>query len=123
MINKLLILYSPERTSGKTVYDCIEMRDGELMINSGACSIGSKSKLFFTGGLNSLLPILELINAISLMNKSDNITIHSLLNEYLRLIIQILSANSYMPFECENSNFFTTLFYLISKLPHSAVNS
>ena len=82
MINKLLILYSPERTSGKkfriiilgkTVYDCIEMRDGELMINSGACNVGSKSKLFFTGGLNSLLPILDLISAISQMNKSDNV--------------------------------------------------
>jgi hypothetical protein len=60
-MDKLFILYSPERTSNKNVYDCIEMRDGELMINSGVCNSGPKSKLFFTGGLNSLLPPLELI--------------------------------------------------------------
>lgn len=56
------------------VYDCVEMRDGELMINSGVCNQeatssaagGSKShKLFKTGGLQSLLPVLELIRGIT----------------------------------------------------------
>jgi len=42
------------------------MRDGELMINSGASHIGPKSKLFFNGGLNSLLPLLELIHGITI---------------------------------------------------------
>ena len=42
------------------------MRDAELMINSGVCNNGSKSKLFFTGGLLSLLPLLDMIRGISM---------------------------------------------------------
>jgi hypothetical protein len=68
MIDKLLIFYSPDRTSAKIVYDSVEMRDGELMINSGVCNTGPKSKLFFTGGLNSLLPFLEVMSAIATLN-------------------------------------------------------
>jgi hypothetical protein len=56
------------------VYDCVELRDGELMINSGVCNAGPKSKIFYTGGLNSLLPLLELIQGISLLNKSEKVS-------------------------------------------------
>lgn len=53
------------------VYDCVELRDGELMINSGVCNSGPKAKMFQTGGLNSLLPLLELISGVFLLNKQD----------------------------------------------------
>ncbi len=65
-------MYSPDRTSNKIVYDCVEMRDGELMINSGVCNGGPKSKLFFNGGLNSLLPALELIQGITLYSEEPH---------------------------------------------------
>lgn len=55
----------------KMVYDFVELRDGELMINSGVCNSGPKAKMFQTGGLNSLLPLLELISGLSLLNKQD----------------------------------------------------
>ena len=84
IIDKLLILYSPERTARKAitilnnniekmVYDCVELRDGEMMINSGVCNTGPKAKLFHSGGLNSLLPFLELLAGISLMNKGEQV--------------------------------------------------
>lgn len=47
------------------------MRDGELMINSGVCNTGPKAKLFLTGGLNSLLPILDLISGIASLCNSE----------------------------------------------------
>jgi hypothetical protein len=123
MIDKLLILYTPERTSNKNVYDCVEMRDGELMINSGVCNIGPKSKLFYTGGLNSLLPFIELITGISLMNKSETIHLDVSVNEFLKLVIFILSNRSYSAYEQEHGQFFNFLFYLLARLPaKSAVN-
>ena len=76
MIDKLLILYSPDRTAGKCVYDCIDMRDGELMINSGACNPGPKGKLSYTGGLESLLPMIELIRAISTFSNSHTVCLN-----------------------------------------------
>lgn len=33
--DKLLLTYTPWRTSSKIVYDCIDMNDGELLINCG----------------------------------------------------------------------------------------
>lgn len=45
------------------------MRDGEMMINSGVCHVGTKQKLFFTGGLNSVLPMLEILSGIAALNK------------------------------------------------------
>lgn len=92
MIDKLLILYSPDRTFGKTVYDCIEMRDGELMINSGVSNTGPKSKLFFCGGLTSILPIMELIHGITIYsNDFSKLSLDTILNDYLRLVISIMS--------------------------------
>ena len=81
-IDKILIFYSPERTSSKfpiylikifldkTVYDCVEMRDAEMVINTGVCNVGPHSKLFFSGGLSSVFPLLEVITAISTLNKN-----------------------------------------------------
>jgi hypothetical protein len=96
MIDKLLIMYTPDRTQSKIlnfksldkiVYDCVEMRDGELMINSGICNCGPKSKFFYTGGLNSLLPFLELLNSIALLNKTDQLPLNSVFNSYLKLVM------------------------------------
>ncbi len=42
------------------------MRDAELMINSGSCINSLKAKSFFTGGLVSFLPLLDLMRAITL---------------------------------------------------------
>lgn len=99
-MDKLLIMYTPERTAGKAVYDCCsEMRDGELMINSGVCNVGPRSKLFYSGGLNSLLPILEMIRAVTLFGGAaasapgegaEAINLADLINDYLKLIIAIL---------------------------------
>lgn len=57
----------------KMVFDCVELRDGELMINSGVCNSGPKAKIFHTGGLNSLLPLLEIISGVSLFKKGDQV--------------------------------------------------
>lgn len=46
------------------------MRDGELMVNSGVCKNNPKSKLFFTGGLISFLPLLDLLRVISLYQET-----------------------------------------------------
>lgn len=56
---------------GKVVYDCVDMRDGELMINSGVCNPGPKGKLSFTGGINSFLPFIELIRAIAALSPTS----------------------------------------------------
>jgi len=54
----------------------MDMRDADLMINSGVCHTGPKAKLFFNGGLNSLLPFLEMIAAISHLNReSEELTL------------------------------------------------
>ena len=50
------------------VYDCVDMRDGELMINSGVCNPGPKGKLSFAGGIDSLLPFIELMRAIAALS-------------------------------------------------------
>ena len=134
MLDKLYILYSPERSSSKqltlinssidkVVYDTIDSRDGELMINSGVCNSGPKSKLFFTGGLNSLLPILDLTQGITMYLEDSSFPLDQTLNEFLKLIISVLSTKSFVTFESENSNFFTILFHLLTKLPQSSVNS
>ena len=79
MLDKLYILYTPERTHSnfdtffmifcrQTVYDQIEMRDGELIINSGVCNSSPKSELFFAGRLNSL-PLLDLIQGITMFDE------------------------------------------------------
>lgn len=87
------------------------------MINSGVCNSGPKSKLFFTGGLNSLLPLLDLSQGITMYLEDNSFALDQTLNEYLKLIISVLSTKSFIPFESENSNFFTILFHLLTKLP------
>lgn len=78
------------------MYDCVDMRDGDLMINSGVCHAGPKSKLFFTGGLNSLLPFLELISGIATLNRdSEQLQLDQVFNEYLKLIVHVLSGRTY----------------------------
>ena len=101
------------------------MRDADLMINSGVCHTGPKAKLFFTaGGLNSLLPYIEMISGIAVMNKGqEELRLDSVFNEYLKLIVHVLSSRSYHPSHDHSSqNFFTLLFFLLAKLPYSAVN-
>lgn len=89
------------------------MRDGDLMINSGVCHAGPKSKLFFTGGLNSLLPFLELISGIASLNRdSEKLQLDQVFNEYLKLIVNVLSGRSYSS-TSDQSTFFTQLFHLL----------
>ncbi len=57
--DKLLLMYSAHRYSGKTVYDWIDMNDGELLINCGVQINKKKPYLQESGGLLSLLPLLE----------------------------------------------------------------
>lgn len=76
LTDKLLLFYSPERTHSNLdfyintgfidtlVYDCIELSDGELMVNSGVLNSGPKAKMFHCGGLNSVLPLLEITSQI-----------------------------------------------------------
>jgi hypothetical protein len=104
----------------------MDMRDADLMINSGVCHTDPKGKLFITaGGLNSLLPYMELISGISVMDKGrEDLKLDSVFNEYLKLIVHVLSSRSYQPSHDHNasSNFFTLMFFLLSKLPFNAVN-
>ena len=94
------------------------------MINSGTSNLGPKSKLFFSGGLSSLLPILEMIQGITLYSEQPSVLpLDHILNEYLKLIIQILATKAYVPYEAENSNFFSILFFLLTKLPLNSVNN
>lgn len=116
MADKLLILYSPDRASGKAVYDCVDMRDGELMINSGVCNPGPKGKLAFAGGLDSLLPFLDLIRAVSTFGPAP---LADLLNDYLKLLVTVLQSRAAQP----DDSFFSALFLLLTRLPYSAVNS
>jgi hypothetical protein len=97
LMDKLLLIYTPERTQGKTVYDCVEMRDGELMINSGVCNQGGTTQgsgafkynnLFKVGGLNSLLPMLELIKGITQFSSKEGLD--STVNDFLRLLMNAL---------------------------------
>ena len=87
MADKLLILYSPDRVAAKVVFDCVDMRDGELMINSGVCNPGPKGKLSFAGGIESLLPFIELVRAISVFGPAN---LADLVNDYLRLLVTVL---------------------------------
>ena len=66
VLNESNVIFTTLNYLEKTIFDSIEMRDGELSINSGACHSGPRSKLFFNGGLNSLLPLLELIHGITI---------------------------------------------------------
>jgi hypothetical protein len=77
------------------------------MVNSGVCHAGPKSKMFFTGGLNSLLPFLEILTGIYLMNKENEIlSLDTVFNEYLKLVS---NAQSSAP---PDSNFFLMFFHL-----------
>ena len=78
LIDHHILFYSPvrahcklyiERRSGKDnkivairkegiAYDSVNMNDGDLMINTGVWANGERHRLFYCGGLNSLLPIL-----------------------------------------------------------------
>ena len=64
--DKLLLLFSPDRTHNKLAFDCVDLHDGELMINSGVLNSGPKAKMFFCGGINSILPILQITQKIAL---------------------------------------------------------
>lgn len=103
------------------------MRDAELMINSGVCINQQTSKLFYTGGLCSLLPLLDLIRVLSIYGENQPVLIQSLdvtFNEFLKLTNAIISSKAYSNFEQEQPvPFFTVLFHLLQKLPSSAVNS
>jgi len=60
------------------------------MINSGVCNCGPKSKFFYTGGLTSLLPFLELLNSIALLNHPDpptSLPLNHVFNSYLKLVM------------------------------------
>ena len=113
------------------VYDCIEMRDGELMINSGVCNQecttaagGSKSqKLFKTGGLSSLLPILELVKGISMFNK-EPVNLDGTVNDFLKLVVNTLQSRGHIhsASESETSQVIAVLFNLLTKLPNPCVN-
>jgi hypothetical protein len=65
MLDKLLLLYSPQRTQGKVVFDCVDMHDGELLINSGVVHSPAKECMAKSGGLTSLLPLMEAITAVT----------------------------------------------------------
>jgi hypothetical protein len=99
------------------------MRDAELMINSGACFNIPKAKSFFTGGLLSFLPLLDLIRVISLYQEHPK-QLDGTVNEFLKLVNAVLSSKSYSNFEQDQPTpFFTILFHLLGKLPTNAVNS
>ncbi len=71
-----------------------------------------------------MLPYLELISAISMLNNQEAVLqLDSTVNEYLKLIIQVLSGRSYVQYEQDHDHFFTMFFFLLSKLPLTAVNS
>jgi hypothetical protein len=38
LLKGLAVRFTILNIKDKTVYDCVEMRDGELMINSGVCN-------------------------------------------------------------------------------------
>ena len=57
-------MFTPQRTQNKIVYDYIEQNDGELLINCGVWYSQSKPFLTETGGLLSLLPLLEYISKL-----------------------------------------------------------
>jgi len=65
MLDKLLLVYSPQRTQGKVVFDCVDMNDGELLINSGVVHSAGKEFMAKNGGLTSLLPFMEAITAVA----------------------------------------------------------
>jgi hypothetical protein len=64
LMEKLLLLFTPQRTQNKIVYDYIDMNDGELLINCGVWYSSNKPYLAETGGLTSLLPLLEHISKL-----------------------------------------------------------
>jgi hypothetical protein len=65
MLDKLLLLYSPQRTQGKVVFDCVDLHDGELLINSVVVHSAAKECMTRNGGLTSLLPLMEAITAVT----------------------------------------------------------
>ena len=64
MLDKLLLVYSPQRTQTKVVFDCVDMNDGELLINSGVVHSSGKDFMSKNGGLTALLPFMEAITAV-----------------------------------------------------------
>jgi len=80
------------------------MRDAELMINSGVCVSGPKSKLFYSGGLVSFLPLMDMMRAISLFHGTSVgplPDIDSVFNNFLKLINAVIASKSYSLFEQE----------------------
>jgi len=64
IIDKLFMFYTPQRTQGKLVYDCVDMNDGELLINCGVWYSSSKAHLQQVGGLRTLFPLLDYISQV-----------------------------------------------------------
>lgn len=86
-------MFSPYRTNGKTVYDCIDMNDGEMLINCGVqgCQQTQRRPLLQEqGGLEGLLALL------------DKCKTTEQVNSFFNILLAILSSDS----TSEHGNFF-----------------
>ena len=69
---KLLLFYTPKRTQNKTVYDYVDMNDGKLLFNCGTWNMSKMPYLSDSGGIKSILPLLENIKILlAIQNKRD----------------------------------------------------
>jgi hypothetical protein len=71
-----------------------------------------------------LLPVLELLKSITFF-QNETVPLADLdctINDYLKLVMNALQSRCFTPYEVENENFFSVMFFLLTKLPYSAVN-
>lgn len=94
-----------------------------MLFNTNVLTGSLKSKLFYCGGLNSLLPLLEFTEMISKSNDISNASLCQTVNEFLKIVRSIISMKSYSLYEADNSNFFNILFLLMTRLPKKSVSN
>ena len=99
------------------------MYEGEILLNTNVLNSSLKSKLFYCGSLNSILPLLEFGQTIAKSTEISSMSLCHTVNEFLTLVNSIISTKAYSSYESETSNFFTVLFLLLTKLPKSSVNN
>ena len=119
-LNNIFILFTPFLYNKKKNYldDICGIFRGYLSNIDGVntyCDV----EIGLLGGINNLLPILELMISSNKYNNVDNnILSEEVFYQFLNLIASIVIENLYNLKDCIYNNFFYSLSIFISKIPH-----